>query len=99
MNTHISHDRIIEWMVAFAILEPVYDVALIEKIVKRLEFGVPSSHRQLCTNGATMNREKIAKLVSYTPHFLACLYIVNQSSEKIVLTPCRVGVHVGRVTS
>ena len=58
-------------MVAFAILEPVYDKALIEIIVKRLEFGVSSSHRQISTNGAMMNRLKIAKLVSYTPHTLA----------------------------
>ena len=56
MNTHISHDRIIEWKVAFAILEPVYNKKLIEKIVKGLEFGVPSSHRQIATNGATMKK-------------------------------------------
>jgi len=86
-------------MVAFAILEPVYDKELIEKIVKRLEFGVPSSHRQLSTNGATMNREKIAKMVSYTQHFLACLHIFSHNTEKLVLTPRRVGVHVGRVSS
>jgi len=58
-------------MVAFAILEPVHDKALIEIIVKRLEFGVPSSHRQISTNGATMNRLKIAKLVSHSPHTMA----------------------------
>ena len=55
-------------MVAFAILEPVHDKALIEIIVKRLEFGVPSSHRQISTNGARMNRLKIAKLVSHSLH-------------------------------
>jgi len=55
-------------MAAFAILEPVHDQALIETIVKRLEFGVPSSHRQISTNGARMNRVKIAKLVGHTPH-------------------------------
>ena len=58
-------------MVAFAILEPVHDKAQIEIIVKRLEFGVSSSHRQISTNGAMMNRLKIAKLVSYTPYTLA----------------------------
>ena len=47
---------------------PVYDKKLIEKIVLRLEHGVPSSHRQEVTNGATMDREKIAaKVSSLTP--------------------------------
>ena len=55
-------------MAAFAILEPVHDKALIETIVKRLEFGVPSSHRQISSNGARMNHTKIAKLVGHTPH-------------------------------
>ena len=58
-------------MAAFAILEPVHDQALIETIVKRLEFGVPSSHRQISTNGARMNRQKIAKLVGHSPHNMA----------------------------
>ena len=82
MNTHISHERIIEWIVAFAILEPVYDKELIEKIVKRLEFGVPSSHRQVATNGASMNREKIAKKVSCTQHFLACMGVFSHNTEQ-----------------
>ena len=55
-------------MAAFAILEPVHDKALIETIVKRLEFGVPSSHRQISSNGARMNHTKIAKLVGHFAH-------------------------------
>ena len=55
-------------MAAFAILEPVHDKALIETIVKRLEFGVPSSHRQISSNGARMNHTKIAKLVGHCAH-------------------------------
>ena len=86
-------------MVAFAILEPVYDKQLIEKIVKRLEFGVPSSHRQAATNGATINREKIAKKVS---NFSTCWHACVLSATtrgKLRLTPRRVGVNVGRVSS
>ena len=65
-------DRTIEWMVAFAILVPVYDRLQIQNIIARFEHGVPSSHRLEVTNGATMNRDKIEAMVSFGLKCVAC---------------------------
>ena len=75
---------IMAWSTTFDVLVKVTNEAKIEAMLQRLEMGVPSQIRGACTNGVTVDRERVKALVSGPSLALELIHMCAVSATPMV---------------